>query len=131
MPSDTTSGIRGECVHFVRRYYETYCGLTFKEVQNAADMVHLRSLYDANGKRYPWKTTRVVEKGCAIVWAAEGKYAPTGHVAVVIEVCKETGLVVVAEVNEQGNHRFGIRKISLAPSRLYRIARILAAPKEV
>jgi hypothetical protein len=115
-------------VDFVRRYYEKHYGLTFKGVEKAADMVHIRSLYDAEGQRRPWKTAGSIGKGSVIVWAAEGRYAPTGHVAVVTRVHDKEGTVTVAEINERGDNKFGRRKVTLGRQTTTRIVRVLEAP---
>lgn len=102
-------GVRGQCVDYVRRYLIRHYGVYFASVKNAADLVHVRSLYDATtGQRRPWRTAVHITKGSVLVWTEP---APTGHVAVVTQVTPT--YVEVSERNYRGDGAYGRRRLSL------------------
>jgi glutathionylspermidine amidase/synthetase len=99
-PEGVASAWRGEfcgrkwqCVELARRYLIVTRGATFASVPRACDIFGLRSarrLSDgaalgltatANGGR-----ARPVAGRSLLVWAPQGPFAPTGHVAVVVRV---------------------------------------------
>lgn len=114
-------GVRGQCVDYVRRYLIRHYGVYFTSVKNAANLVHVRSLYTvAEGKRMPWRSAPDITKGCVLVWTTP---APTGHVAVVTRVTPS--FIEVAERNFRGDGAYGRRRLSPIA---HGAARILACP---
>jgi len=125
--SSVFTGIKHQCVELARRWCVKSKGATFREVDNASDMVSLRSgkclacgrpvRISVSTKTTPSSTV----VGDLLVWkrGLTGPYRKTGHVAVVINVDNDNdkqraahaNIVTVAEQN--GSTKNGHRKINL------------------
>ena len=97
------SGIKWQCVEFARRWLIRNRGLTFGDVDVAADIWKLNTLTRLSDQSLvPLKTyvngsnTRP-KRGDLLIYAKE--YLGTGHAAVVLEVDQARGRVWVAEQN--------------------------------
>ena len=99
----TYTGIKWQCVEFTRRWLISQHGLTFGDVDVAADMWALKTLTKLsdqssvalktfeNGAKQPPK------RGDLLIYGRE--YLGTGHVAIVLKVDRQRGIVRVAEQN--------------------------------
>lgn len=99
----TYTGIKWQCVEFTRRWLISQQGLTFGDVDVAADMWALKSLTKLsdqssvalktfeNGAKQPPK------RGDLLIYGRE--FLSTGHAAIVLQVDSKRGIVRVAEQN--------------------------------
>ena len=99
----TYTGIKWQCVEFTRRWLISQHGLTFGDVDVAADMWALKTLTKLsdqssvalqtfeNGAKQPPK------RGDLLIYGRE--YLGTGHAAIVLQVDRKRGRVLVAEQN--------------------------------
>ena len=97
------SGIKWQCVEFTRRWLIRNRGLTFGDVDVAADMWKLNSLTRLSDlSLVPLETfvngaKTAPKRGDLIIYAKE--YLGTGHAAIVLDVNARLGRVRVAEQN--------------------------------
>ena len=99
----TYTGIKWQCVEFTRRWLINQHGLSFGDVDVAADMWALQSLTKLsdqssvalktfeNGAKQPPK------RGDLLIYGRE--YQGTGHAAIVLQIDRKHGIVRVAEQN--------------------------------
>jgi len=139
--SSVFTGLKHQCVELARRWCVKSKGATFREVDNASDMVSLRSGKCLTcGRPVRISVSNTVTPlstlaGDLLVWkrGLPGPYRKTGHVAVVVNVdldtddnCKTTNnknncaaaVITVAEQN--GSTKNGHRNISLNHSKTRR-----------
>jgi len=110
------TGLKHQCVELARRWCVRAHNTTFKEVDNASDMMSLRrGSCTVCGKpvridAIPISPTSI-KRGDLLVWkrGRPGPYRKTGHVAIVVNVMKTT--ITVAEQN--GTTRNGHRTFAL------------------
>ena len=122
------TGLKHQCVELARRWCVTSKGATFREVDNASDMVSLR-----NGKCLTCgRPVRIsvsspvtsslssTSAGDLLVWkrGLPGPYRKTGHVAIVVNVEPKHHAVTVAEQN--GSTKNGHRRIVLTQAKTRR-----------
>jgi hypothetical protein len=120
------TGIKHQCVELARRWCVASKGATFREVDNASDMVSLR-----NGKCLtcgrPVRisvsspvTSSSTSAGDLLVWrrGLPGPYRKTGHVAIVVNVEPNKHAITVAEQN--GSTKNGHRMIALTQAKTRR-----------
>lgn len=99
----TYTGIKWQCVEFARRWLIQNRGLTFGDVDVAADMWALSSLTRLSDqvsvplKTYENGSSRQPRRGDLLVYGRE--YLGTGHTAIVLSVDNRKGIVRVAEQN--------------------------------
>ena len=99
----TYSGIKWQCVEFARRWLIRNRGLTFGDVDIAADIWNIDTytrLADGGELRVSNQVngaTLLPQKGDLLIYAKE--YLGTGHAAVVVEVDKASGVLKVGEQN--------------------------------
>ena len=113
------TGLKHQCVELARRWCVRSKGATFREVENASDMVSLRSGKCLTcGRPVRINVSRLVKapsvsSGDLLVWkrGLPGQYRKTGHVAVVVNVESDKDAVTVAEQN--GSTKDGHRIIRL------------------
>ena len=84
------TGIKYQCVELARRYYLVKYNRLFEPVSTAKDLVGLTRIQDLETGAYvAWPTHLNKARsprpviGSLLLWAAEGAYAPDGHVSVV------------------------------------------------
>ena len=99
----TYTGIKWQCVEFTRRWLISQHGLSFGDVDVAADMWALKTLTKlsdqssvtlktfVNGSKQPPKY------GDLLIYGRE--YLGTGHAAIVLQVDRKRGILLVAEQN--------------------------------
>ena len=99
----TYTGIKWQCVEFTRRWLISQHGLTFGDVDVAADMWALKTLTKLsdqssvalktfeNGAKQPPK------RGDLLIYGRE--FLGTGHAAIVLQVDRKRGILLVAEQN--------------------------------
>lgn len=116
----TYTGIKWQCVEFARRWLMQNRGLSFGDVDVAADIWekidHFSSLADGRENatlNYPNGSAVAPRQGDLLIYARE--FLGTGHVAVVTSVDNGKGLVAVAEQNFENKKWPGqyARKIEL------------------
>jgi hypothetical protein len=130
------TGLKHQCVELARRWCVRAYGVTFREVDTAADMMRLRSGTCTACGRRPIRiaatvvkadTVTTAEPGDLLIWKAgrPGPYRATGHVAVVVDAGDAgagagatAGNLIVAEQN--GATRSGLRRVSLSDARTRR-----------
>jgi glutathionylspermidine amidase/synthetase len=100
------TGLKWECVEFVRRYLLLTRGLTFKNVKQADEIWGLLTFIDAETKmdvpcmHYNIGTIRP-QSGDVLVWSTSKIY-PSGHVAIILRGTEDKlGMVEIAE--QQGD----------------------------
>ena len=85
-------GYKWQCVEFARRWMYLNHGYVFDDVAMAHEIFRLRNVRvvksDATLPLHAFRngSLRHPEPGCLLVWAPEGEFEHTGHVAVVTEV---------------------------------------------
>lgn len=113
------TGIKWQCVEFTRRWLIHHHGLTFGDVDVAADMwklpffTRLRDKSEVAIKTYENGSTSMPRHGDLLIYAKE--YLGTGHAAVVLEVDLVKDRIRVAEQNYKNQNWTGhyARKIDL------------------
>jgi glutathionylspermidine amidase/synthetase len=100
------TGVKYQCVELARRYLLIRNGVLLPSVRNAADIFGLRSVRRlSDGARLRMtahangSSGAPPVEGALLVWAPEGAFAGTGHVAVVVAVDLQRGTVDVIEQN--------------------------------
>jgi hypothetical protein len=97
------SGIKWQCVEFARRWLIRNRGLTFGDVDTAADIWAIDSFTRlVDGSKVPVAnqlngSNSLPQKGDLLIYAKE--YLGTGHAAVVLDVDSAKGLIRVGEEN--------------------------------
>ena len=135
------TGLKHQCVELARRWCVRSKGATFREVDNASDMVSIRSGKCLTcGRPVRISVSNTVTPlstlaGDLLVWkrGLPGPYRKTGHVAVVVNVdvldtdnnCKTTnnknnGAAVMTVAEQNGSTKNGHRSISLNHSKTRR-----------
>jgi hypothetical protein len=100
---DVYSGIKWQCVEFARRWLIRNRGLTFGDVDIAADIWAIDSFTRlSDGSKVPVENqlngaSALPRKGDLLIYAKE--YLSTGHAAVVLEVDTAKGTIKVGEEN--------------------------------
>jgi DNA-directed RNA polymerase subunit M/transcription elongation factor TFIIS len=111
------TGLKHQCVELARRWCVRSKGATFREVDNASDMISIRSgkcLTCGHPVRISVSTTVTpssILAGDLLVWkrGLTGSYRKTGHVAVVINVDNNNNKIIDNDNhkdndNDNGNH---------------------------
>jgi len=99
----TYSGIKWQCVEYARRWLIRNRGITFGDVDVAADMWNLPSFTSVKDKstiplqRFVNGAKTLPKRGDLLIYGRE--YLRTGHAAVVLEVNSRKGYMRVAEQN--------------------------------
>jgi hypothetical protein len=103
------TGILGECVEFVRRWYEIVYHLTFQDIPSAKDFASIETMMDTQtGEIYPLLSFRNptlydFKVGDILVFKLIDLYKPHGHVAVVTWV-QSGNRVFLSEQNWAWEH---------------------------
>jgi hypothetical protein len=103
------SGLKWQCVEFVRRYFILKYGITFQNVKNAYEMMSIRKFYDINDINNI-KTVNVMfiremryknPKKDDIIYIKdfEKENDISGHVGLIVDYDAKTGHVYVADQN--------------------------------
>ena len=105
------TGVRWECVEYVRRWLITVKHITFDNIPNAIDMfdnIVLRTLCDKRinhksiMKKDIKKNFHLIEPGTLVIYDKQ-HYPITGHVAVVVDIDKINKLLYICEQNNPTN----------------------------
>jgi glutathionylspermidine amidase/synthetase len=89
------TGVKWQCVEYVRRYLQTTHGITFGNVDGATQIPHAK-FTTLDGSNHV-QTTNDLRVGGLIVWPKYYKNnAPDGHVAVISDI-KPNGIYVVEQ----------------------------------
>ena len=109
----TFTGLRWQCVEFVRRYLIETKGITFDEVDNAYQIFNLETFRDLKNKKlieinknYNCHTKIPPKKGSLLVWN-KSKDLETGHVAIITNISKFKRNYAIIHIAEQNwiNHK--------------------------
>ncbi|ORY36750.1 hypothetical protein BCR33DRAFT_721959 [Rhizoclosmatium globosum] len=99
------TGEKWQCVELARRYLIITQNITFDSIEMAYDIFDLPNFQGIDGSsvliskhKNTLSTTRPVV-GSLLIWASQGFYVPTGHVAVITHVTDD--FVEIAEQNVQ------------------------------
>jgi glutathionylspermidine amidase/synthetase len=83
------TGLKYQCVELARRYWLIEYGVIFESIPNAYDIFPLEFATRVHDQvqipMYSYNNG-LPRKGDLLIWAAEGYYKDTGHVAVVVDV---------------------------------------------
>lgn len=102
--NDVYTGIKWQCVEFVRRYLIIKHGITFSDVNSAFEIPHAK-FTKLNGD--PIKMTNHLKVGSLIIWASGyEKGSSDGHVAIVSFVTPFGITVVEQNYIDTNFHRF-------------------------
>lgn len=99
----TYTGIKWQCVEFARRWLLNQTGTVYGDVDTAADIWKLNTVTRISNSTplpfdsYPNGATTVPQVGDLLIYAKE--YLNTGHVAVITQVDKPSGVLKIAEQN--------------------------------
>ena len=98
------TGIKWQCVEFVRRWLFINKGLVFDSVNTAADMWQKTNVYKEVGfedevqvESYKNGSKKIPERGSLLIY--NRALFSTGHVAVVVSIDKVNNIIYVAEQN--------------------------------
>jgi len=95
------TGLKYECVEFVRRWLIIVYGITFESVDNAKDIYNLNHFSNIFSNKIPIKKcingSDKISFGDLVIWTNQGKYKEHGHVAVVVKI--NNNHVYIAEQN--------------------------------
>ncbi len=99
----TYTGIKWQCVEFTRRWLIQNRGLTFGDVDVAADIWALQKLTRLSDQttvpltRFENGASQIPERGDLLVYGRE--FLGTGHAAIVLQVDRKRGVIRVGEQN--------------------------------
>ena len=114
------TGLKYECVEFVRRWLIIVYGIIFESVDNAKDIYKLnnfKSITDSSNEIQIKKCINGFDKisfGDLIIWTNQGEFKEYGHVAVVVKI--KNHKVYIAEqstTNRSWNNKKYSRKLFL------------------
>ncbi len=101
------TGLKYECVEFVRRWLIIVYNITFKSVNNAKDIFDLANFYTTSNPSHEININKCINGissgicdisfGDLIIWDYKGEFSLYGHVAVVVKIKKK--YIYIAEQN--------------------------------
>ncbi len=100
---DTYTGLKWQCVEFARRWLLNQTGVVYGDVDTAADIWKLHTVTRvSDGTPLPFEShlngaPTVPQVGDLLIYAKE--YLNTGHVAIITQVDKHSGVLNIAEQN--------------------------------
>lgn len=107
-------GVPYQCVEFARRYYIQKFHVTFPDVDNAYDLFDLKYATDLRTKKrirlhaIP-NSSAMPEPGDMIIWKPEGRYATTGHVAIMKQIVNRSTVTIMEQNGNTNNGQRNIR----------------------
>jgi glutathionylspermidine amidase/synthetase len=95
------TGLKYECVEFVRRWLIIIYGITFESVDHAKDIYDLNHFSNILSNKIPIKKCinglNNISFGNLVIWTNQGEFKEHGHVAVVVKI--KDNKVYIAEQN--------------------------------
>jgi hypothetical protein len=97
------TGLKYECVEFVRRWLIIVYGITFDSVDHAKDIYNLNHFLNILNPLQKIKIKKCINGsdkisfGDLVIWTNQGEFKEHGHVAVVVKI--EDNQVYIAEQN--------------------------------
>ena len=97
------TGLKYECVEFVRRWLIIVYGITFDSVDHAKDIYNLNHFLNILNPRNKIKIKKCINGsdkisfGDLVIWTNQGEFKEHGHVAVVVKI--KNNQVYIAEQN--------------------------------
>lgn len=95
------TGLKYECVEFVRRWLIIVYGITFESIDHAKDIYNLNNFSNIFSNKIPIKKcingSDKISFGDIIIWTNQGEFNKYGHVAVVVKI--KNNQVYIAEQN--------------------------------
>ena len=116
-PIKVSTGILGQCVEFIRRWYIINHNLTFPNIKSARDfkhvsyMTHISSGLKIKIDDIPFDDFSKLKVGDIIVFKSINSYKPFGHLAVVTLIQKPN-LVYLSEQNWPWTYRHCSRRLT-------------------
>jgi len=109
------TGIKYQCVELARRYYLIKYGVLFKNIDSAKEIFGLRTLHHfITGQPIFWETRLNISTsvqpipGSLLLWGPVDAFAPTGHVAIVVNVTKNY-VYIIEQGFGQGKRKLPMR----------------------
>jgi len=107
------TGIQFQCVELARRYLLANYGLLFDGVNNAYEIMGLRTIQIGSNQHIYWpshpnKSCHLPPPGSLIIWNPKGHYEETGHVAVVVK-STQTYVDIIEQNDGKGFRRLHVR----------------------
>ena len=95
------TGLKYECVEFVRRWLIIVYDITFESVDHAKDIYNLNNFSNIFSNKIPIKKcingSDKISFGDLVIWTNQGEFKEYGHVAVVVKI--KNNQVYIAEQN--------------------------------
>ncbi len=95
------TGLKYECVEFVRRWLIIVYGITFESIDHAKDIYNLNNFSNIFSNKIPIKKcingSDKISFGDLVIWTNQGEFNKYGHVAVVVKI--KNNQVYIAEQN--------------------------------
>lgn len=119
------TGIKYECVEFVRRWLIMVYNISFSDVNHAIDIFNLPNFFSANNplikiqiKKIPNNSTNI-SFGDIIIWKKQGHFNLYGHVGVVLGVRGNNVFIGEQNIyNKSWNNKRYSRKLMLLENKL-------------
>ena len=95
------TGLKYECVEFVRRWLIIVYDITFESVDHAKDIYNLNNFSNIFSNKIPIKKcingSDKISFGDLVIWTNQGEFNEYGHVAVVVKI--KNNQIYIAEQN--------------------------------
>jgi len=96
------TGLKYECVEFVRRWLIIVYGITFESVNHAKNIFELKNFYSIknsliNINEFLNGSYNNIYFGDLIIWNYKGEFSSYGHVAIVVKI--KNNFIYIAEQN--------------------------------
>ena len=95
------TGLKYECVEFVRRWLIIVYGITFESVDHAKDIYNLNYFSNKIPIKKCINGSDKISFGDLVIWTNQGEFKEHGHVAVVVKI--KNNQVYIAEQNITNN----------------------------
>jgi glutathionylspermidine amidase/synthetase len=95
------TGLKYECVEFVRRWLIIVYGITFESVDHAKDIYNLNYFSNKIPIKKCINGSDKISFGDLVIWTNQGEFKEHGHVAVVVKI--KDNQVYIAEQNTTNN----------------------------
>ena len=91
------TGLKYECVEFVRRWLIIVYGITFESVDHAKDIYNLNYFSNKIPIKKCINGSDKISFGDLVIWTNQGEFKEHGHVAVIVKI--KNNQVYIAEQN--------------------------------
>lgn len=99
------TGVKWQCIEFIRRYFITHYGLTFQNVKDVYDMIYIDTFYpifDSIEKRrlmFIKNNKNIYPQKDDIIYIKNNQNIKTGHVGLVIDYDILKNVIYIADQN--------------------------------